>query len=110
MDFPTGPVKVTFSNGDIFWAEFYSAYDVCVPTLYKTFEEMNNNSGNHILRKCNCGSRQEEVTLYTPVDDGFLGNWDGEACRKCMCITKGYEPYEKDYPFDVDQYLERICN
>ena len=107
MCYAGGNGTVTFKDGLVLYYEYNGTYDVCIPTLYNTFEEMNKNSKNHMLNTCNCVNEQEEVNIWTAFWDGM--NWSGKACRNCMCITEGLEPDEKDYPFNANEYLSKIC-
>lgn len=91
---------VTFKKDElVLHYEYSGTSDVAIPALYNTFDELWENWRDHEWRECNCG-KQEEVTIHSTYGSGL--EWEGEACRHCMCITKNltptfYQDYEEDY-------------
>lgn len=80
---------VTFEDGVVLHYEYDGTTDVCIPDLYTTYDEMASNWRNHPWKECSCGNK-ETVTIYSSYGGGF--EWEGKACRHCMCITDGLIP------------------
>lgn len=80
---------VTFISDDKkYWFEYNGTSDICIPMIYKTQEEMEENWRSGKWRTCYCGNESEEVVIEdSHYGEGF--SWKGKACRKCMCITEG---------------------
>ena len=79
--------KARFPDGVILHFEYNGTSDVCIPNLWDTYEEMHANWRGDQWATCTCGQPSEPVELYNDYGDGTY--WPGEACRKCMAITKG---------------------
>ncbi|MFQ3543465.1 hypothetical protein Q7A53_05215 [Halobacillus rhizosphaerae] len=86
---------VTFKKDNlVMHYEYDGTSDVCIPALYKTNKEMSENWRNHEWRECTC-EKDEDVVIYSDYGSGF--DWEGKACRHCMCITKNLIPTEYQY-------------
>jgi hypothetical protein len=84
--------KVKFEDGTELWFEYNGTVDVCMPMLYSTIEELDESWRKGPYRMdCTCGS-DETVTINSNY--GSNHKWNGKACRNCMCITEGLNPYE----------------
>jgi hypothetical protein len=89
--------KVTFKDGLVLHFEYNGTSDICIPKLYETFEEMSENWRTYPKAECNCGN-DEEVIIYASYGGGI--EWEGRACRKCMCITQNLIPTQYQYSED----------
>lgn len=96
MSHATGLVR--FPNGTVMWYEYNGTSDVCIPTLWDTFEEMWAHwRSKDPYNKCTC-SQSENVEIFSDYGSRFY--WDGKACRNCKAITEGFYPYELDIDKD----------
>lgn len=134
--------KVRFNDGSIKHFEYNGSDNICIPKLYDTYDEMIENwrSFNTLVEENNtphnkqpwykrvfkkfkgnnteivykkidiCNHNEEPVEIYTDYGLGFY--WSGTACRKCMMIVKGKEPFEnnithtKGVPEWVEKYYD----
>lgn len=82
---------VRFKNGDVKYFEYNESVDVCIPKLFNTFEEFISSNWKWINTQSNCEHNIEDVDIYTTYGGGFY--WKGTACKKCMMIIGGINPY-----------------
>lgn len=86
--------EVRFNDGNIKHFEYNGTSDICIPKLYDNYEEMKDNWRKYKKENCSCKHAEEPVDIYTDYGGGF--SWKGKACRKCMMITKGNNPFDED--------------
>lgn len=98
--------EVRFNDGSIKHFEYDGNSDICIPKLYDTYDEMIDNWRKYNYKENNCEHIEEPVEIYTSYDAIY---WNGTACRKCMMIIKGEEPYEDDidYTDGIPKWAEK---
>lgn len=96
MSHASGKVKF-ISDGTEFWFEYDGTADIAMPKLFVDNETLCDNWRTDEWPKCTCGN-DEEVEITSHYGNGRT--WDGKACRRCMCITEGFDPYK-----EPDDYL-----
>lgn len=97
-DYGIGAVR--FSGGRILYFEYNHDLETCIPTLYKTEQEVIDNFGNDIVdnwNRCECQSNYLIESAHIMVK--YLGSWWGEACIGCMCITSDIQRTRFDSTF-----------
>lgn len=99
--------EVRFNDGSIKHFEYNGTSDICIPKLYDTYDEMTDNWRKYKKEECNCKHYEEPVEIYASYGDGTY--WNGTACRKCMMIIKGGEPFEDDivYTDGIPEWAEK---
>jgi hypothetical protein len=99
MSHAGGTVK--FKDGLVLHYEYDGTSDVCISKLYDTFDEMWANWRTFPKVECKC-EKDEDVTIHSTYGSGF--EWEGGACRKCMCITRDLIP--KQFQRNDDDYQD----
>ncbi len=99
--------EVRFNDGSIKHFEYNGTSDICIPKLYDTYDEMIDNWKKYNSKENNCEHFEEPIEIYTRYRGGFY--WNGVACRKCMMIIKGDEPFEDDiaYTDGIPEWAEK---
>lgn len=95
---------VRFKDGDIKYYEYNGSVDVCIPKLFNTLEELMSSNWKWTSTKSNCQHDIEDVEIYTTYGGGFY--WRGTACKRCMMITKGINPYNLRDKDGEDIFIE----
>lgn len=90
-------IKVKFEHNHVIEV-LYGRYDGISDIAYNDLQEapegwseLDNNN------ECICGN-DEEVIIATEYGHGYY--WSGRACKKCKCITDGFDPYEAKWMED----------
>lgn len=92
--------QVKFEDGTILHFEYNGTVDVAMTQLFDSREGVKEHWRESLRYvECNCGN-DEPVELAT--DYGSGKSWNGRACRHCMAITGGFEPYPY---FRKDDYI-----
>ncbi|WP_311078069.1 hypothetical protein [Paenibacillus polymyxa] len=91
---------VTFSDSTKYYFKYDGTADICNRNLYVNENEPWNIEEPKI---CQCNN-SEEVVIQANYGGGFW--WEGKACRACMCITEGTDPYDETVTMH-DGYEER---
>ncbi|MES5896970.1 hypothetical protein [Bacillus cereus group sp. RP43] len=84
---------VKFKDNTVLYALYSGNSDIVRPQLHQGRNDVSYDSA---WIKCECGN-DESVRLYTEYGSGF--SWDGRACKKCMTISDGVDPYGQDDDF-----------
>lgn len=112
--------KVRFKDGGIMHYEYNGTSDVCISSLYPTFDEMWVNWRNHEWKICTC-DKEEEVEIYSGYGGGFY--FIGNACKQCLSLRatslpdffwgeEEYKNYDVEDREDVDDDWangEEVC-
>ncbi len=94
MSHASGAVRFV-SDGAVLFYEYNGTADRCVPKLWRTLEEVwhkDNWRSDDGGEACQCGN-SEPVILHTNYGNSF--GWPGTACRECMRIASGFEPFDE---------------
>jgi hypothetical protein len=102
MGIANGLVK--FSDGTIKHFVFDGSADVCIPRLYDTYEKMTENWRMFNGKPISCNHVKEPVEMCTDYGDFY---WQGTACRKCMMILEGEDPFEQKYQKGIPEWFEK---
>lgn len=78
------------SDGKLLFYLYDGTSDICVPTLCENMDDIWKDNG---WLRCKC-EHDEPVEIFSDYGGGFY--WEGKACRHCMCITKGLEPWSNE--------------
>lgn len=91
MSHAVGAVK--FADGEILFYEYNGTSDVAIPQLWPTTQEVDDNWRSGEWRNCQCApvAVHEPVSIMTTYGGGFY--WNGRACRQCMSIVDGFQPF-----------------
>lgn len=91
---------VKFTDGEILHIEYNGTVDVCLPNLYKTVEEVDENWRKQTWKMCSCQPiSKEPCELATTYGDGWT--WLAFACRKCMVITDRFTPHDDNEEYSA---------
>lgn len=83
-----------FPDGLILHFEYNGTGDFCTTALRRTEVEVSEHWRADNEAECRCGQPSEPVELTTIYGRGF--RWHGKACRGCMAIVGGRDPYPDD--------------
>jgi hypothetical protein len=95
------PGALRFQDGTIKWYEYNSVGDNCMTGLFDSIKDVRQCMGDQCYKTCSCDRPKEPVEIVSFY--GYGHHWKGEACRACMAITFGTDPFEAP---DAD--LERM--
>lgn len=79
---------VRFSDGVILFYEYDGTAGIVMPTLYRSYQELQDNWRKGGWPRCAC-KRFESVEVYSD----YGSYWSGWACRHCLVIV---------HPLDAD--------
>jgi hypothetical protein len=89
--------KAYFKDGTTFYFEYNGTSDIACNSLKETIEEVRRDwRTDGAYTNCQCRCESEDVEFFASYGNGIY--WHGEACRKCMIITKGLDPYGIESP------------
>lgn len=86
--------QARFEDGTILHFEYNGTSDVVIPNLRNSAEEVDEHWRDGSWSRCICGQPSEPVLLAASY--GLEPNWKGEACRACMAVTNGFQPYDDE--------------
>ena len=82
--------QVRFADGTVMYGEYHGTSDLMADALWPTYDEFVAHWKRQPWRKCTCGN-DEPVRIASEYGGSF--HWDGRACKTCMVITDGHDPY-----------------